>query len=114
MTDATSICLRDLAVFVRSKNAGPFMMTIDLFFEGPEPVARVLASGVLTPETVAGLYGVPAGDVRVIHFAQADAIKISFPRPLAAGDVGDNDVAGGQQFLPLLDVAVPGEFARAV
>lgn len=99
--------LRDLAVFVRSKNAGPFMLTIDLFFDGTETVERVIASGILSAEAIARIYRLDAASVRIIRVPQAHAIKVSFPRPLPAGDVGDTDVAGGQQFLPLLDLAVP-------
>jgi hypothetical protein len=45
--------------------------------------------------------------VQIVHVHQSNALKISIPRPLAAGDVGDRDVAGGQQFAPLLDLTVP-------
>jgi hypothetical protein len=99
--------LRDLSVFVRSKNAGSFMLTIDVFFEGPEQCRRVLEAGVLTPETVAALYRVSAATVKVMHIEQANALKVSLPRPFAAGEIGDRDVAGGQQFAPLLDLRIP-------
>ena len=98
--------LRDLAIFVRSKNAGPFMLTIDLFFRDAADCARVLASGMLGAESIARIYGVPGQSVRTIPVPQANAIKVSFPRPLPAGDIGDADVAGGQQFLPLLGLAI--------
>ena len=98
--------LRDLAVFVRSKNAGPFMLTIDLFFDGATECQRVVDAGRLTPERVAAIYRIEAATVKIIHVAPANALKISFPRPLAAGDVGDCDVAGGQQFAPLLDLEI--------
>jgi hypothetical protein len=67
----------------------------------------VLDVGALAPELVASLYRIPAASVRVIHVAQSNAIKVSIPRPRAAGDIGDCDVAGGQQFVPLLDIRVP-------
>lgn len=107
MNTSDGVRLRDLAVFIRSKNAGPFMLTIDLFFDGPAACKRVLDTRVLTQETIGALYGVRRDDVKVIHVQQANALKVSLPRPLAAGDVGDSDVAGGQQFLPLLDLVVP-------
>lgn len=99
--------LRELAAFIRSKNAGPFMLTIDIFFVNSTQCERVLNSGALAPETVADIYGLACEDVRVIHLPQADALKISFPRRLTAGDIGDRDVAGGQQFAPLLNLVVP-------
>jgi len=102
--NASTTRLRDLAVFVRSKNAGPFMLTIDVFFEGPADCQRVIDSGVITPQKIASLYAVAQDSIKIIHVVPAHALKISFPRPLPAGDVGDSDVAGGQQFVPLLNL----------
>jgi hypothetical protein len=99
--------LRDLAVFVRSKNAGPFVLTVDMFFADDDACRRVLNSGVLAPEKVAALYRIAAEGIRTIHVPQANAIKLSIPRPLVAGDIGDRDVAGGQQFSPVLNLAIP-------
>ena len=104
---AATVRLRDAATFVRSKNAGPFMLTIDLFFDGPDRGRRLVDHGILSPLAVADLYGVPEGDVTVMHLPQASAVKITLPRPLPAGEVGERDVAGGQQFAPLLDLVVP-------
>jgi hypothetical protein len=104
--------LRDLAVSVRSKNAGPFMLTIDFFFGSALDCERVVRSGVLSRERVASIYRVKPASIQVIHIRQSNAVKISLPRPLAAGDIGDRDVAGGQQFAPLLALIVPAE-ARA-
>ncbi|MGO8856568.1 MAG: DUF4387 domain-containing protein [Steroidobacteraceae bacterium] len=106
-TNAATLRLRDLAVCIRSKNAGPFMLTIDLFFSGPEDCRRVIDAHVLTPESIAAIYRVDAATVKIIYVAQANALKVSLPRARAAGDVGDCDVAGGQQFAPLMDLAVP-------
>jgi hypothetical protein len=40
--------LRDIAQICKSKNAGPFMLTIDVLFEDPAAYARVKATGVLS------------------------------------------------------------------
>ena len=98
--------LRDLASMVRSKNAGPFVVTVDLFFPSAEPCRRVLESGVLDPARIGALYGVNPDAVAVCHVPHACAVKITLPRPLPAGDVGDRDVAGGQQFARILDLPV--------
>lgn len=98
--------LRDIAAFVRSKNAGPFVLTIDIFFASAADCAEVIKRRALTPEVLASLYGLPADDIRIIHVSQANALKVSMPRPIPAGDIGENDVAGGQQFAPILDVPV--------
>lgn len=104
MTDQPKQRLRDLAVLVRSKNAGPFTLTIDFFFDSAQTLRRVAESGVLRPDAVAAVYRIAPDRVRTIEVPQANALKVSLPRPWPAGEVGDCDVAGGQQFLPLLDL----------
>jgi hypothetical protein len=99
--------LRDLAVFMRSKNAGPFVLTIDIFFASAADCERVISTETLSASKIAKIYKIDEASVRVIHVTQSNALKISIPRPLAAGDVGDRDVAGGQQFAPLLNIPVP-------
>ena len=99
--------LRDVATCVRGKNAGPFIVTIDVFFPDAATYDRVVAANVLTPTLVAPLYGVSAEVVHVICVPQAMAIKVSLPRPRPAGDTGERDVAGGQQFARVLDILIP-------
>ena len=96
--------VRDKVVSVRSKNAGPFTVTFDLFFPDAATFAEVCASKVLNPDTVGRLYNLEAAQVRIFEFEPALAIKISVPRLLPGGAPGDSDVAGGQQFAPLLDI----------
>jgi len=101
--------LGELAEVFRSKNAGPFLITIDIMFASAATYRRVLASGALTPAAVASRYGLPAEDVRVVEFARAKAIKITLPRlwgARGAGSAGDRDVYGAQQHAPLLSLAI--------
>ncbi|MBL8381735.1 MAG: DUF4387 domain-containing protein [Burkholderiales bacterium] len=93
--------LADLARVVRSKNAGPTLLTIDLLFDTPAQAAR--AGAVLTPAAVSALYGAPA---RVIAYPPGNAIKIVMARAIVAGDPGDRDVYGAQQHALLLEVPV--------
>jgi hypothetical protein len=83
------------------------MLTIDLFFTGPADCRRVIDAEVLTPNKIAAIYKVSPATVQIIYVAPANALKVSLPRPRAAGEVGDCDVAGGQQFSPLMDLVVP-------
>ncbi len=98
--------LGDLASLIRSKNAGPFVLTFDIMFDEPEVYRRVKHSGALGAEVVARLYDVPAGDVRFFFCDNALAIKASIPRPVIQGDLGDADGHGGQQFAPLIDIEI--------
>jgi hypothetical protein len=99
--------LRQIASLVRSKNAGPFELTIDIMFDNGATYDRVVRSSVLSPELIAATYGIAADDVRVMPYAPANAIKITFPRPVTSGDLEDSDGLGGQQYAPLVDVEVP-------
>jgi hypothetical protein len=99
--------LLKLAKVCKSKNAGPFEVTLDLIFESREIFDRVAASGVLTPELFARLYKVKPEDVLLTPYPPALAFKATLPRHISSGDVGDTDVYGAQQHAPLLSVDIP-------
>ena len=50
--------IRDIAQICKSKNAGPFMLTIDVLFEDPAVYRQVKETGVLNAALFARLYGV--------------------------------------------------------
>jgi hypothetical protein len=89
---------------IRSKDAGPFMLTIDLFFEDRSAYAAFAAAGIFTADTIGGLYGVDPASVDIYNLPDIDAVKISFPRPVVSGDFGDTDITGGQQYGLLIDL----------
>ena len=97
----------DLALVCKSKNAGPFEVTIDAVFPDRETFDKVRASGVLCPELFARLYKVRPDEVVLTVYDAGLAFKATLPRLVPAGDVGDSDVYGAQQHAPLLDVEVP-------
>jgi hypothetical protein len=96
--------IRDIARACKSKNAGPFKLTIDVVFDDPALYRRVKASGVLCPALFARLYGVAAEDVLFTPYDAASAFKVTLPRQVASGDT---DVYGCQQHAPLLEVDIP-------
>lgn len=99
--------LKDLAKVCKSKNAGPFEVTIDVMFEDRDTYDKVINSGVINVDLFARLYGVDAKDVLYTPYPTALAIKGTIPRRVSSGDVGDTDVYGAQQHAPLLDVEIP-------
>lgn len=99
--------LGELAKLIRSKNAGPFMLTFDVMFGDETSYRRVLRSGVLTKASFARMYRVPEEDVSFFEHDAAFAIKISIPRPYIQGDRDDGDMYGGQQHGPLVELPVP-------
>jgi hypothetical protein len=97
--------LIDLASVIRSKNSGPYELTLDIIFKDRASYERVKTSGAINAELIARLYRVPVSDISgIVAFEPAIAIKITFKRPLVSGDVGDTDVYGAQQHAPLLDL----------
>lgn len=105
-----TIRLADLATFVTSKNAGPFLLTLDVVFPDVDTYNRVKASGAINSTSIASLYGIPIEHiVKVVNFDPANAIKVTFRRPLASGAVGDSDVYGAQQHVPFMQLEIPWE-----
>lgn len=98
--------LYDWATVVRSKNAGPFTLTIDLMFTEDTAFAGVLASDSFTEDAIASLYGVPRESVRILPFERIRTIKISLPRATGSGSPSDRDVYGAQQHFPLAAMEV--------
>ena len=97
--------LADLARVVRSKNAGPATLTIDLLLADAASLARVQRAAWLTPQAISALYAVPADQVRIIAFPPAHAVKIVLPRA-PGGSPGDRDTYGAQRHAMLLDLPV--------
>lgn len=100
--------LYELAKVLRSKNSGPYEVTLDILFDDPAKYQRVLNSGRVTRESVAALYGL--APERILTFVRYDAalgIKITYLRDIASGTVGDRDVYGAQQHAPLMDIEIP-------
>jgi uncharacterized protein DUF4387 len=94
--------LYQICRLIRSKNAGPFTLTIDIMFDDLAAYERVRDSGVLSATVVSQIYGLPAEHVRFFEYEAALALKISFPRQVTSGSIGDNDVYGGQFHSPLV------------
>jgi hypothetical protein len=99
--------IRDIAKVCRSKNAGPFDVTIDVAFDDAAMFDKVKKTGVLNAALFARLYGVDEKQVLFTIYEPGYAFKATLPRLRSAGDIGDTDVYGAQQHAPLLDVEIP-------
>ncbi|NQV99820.1 MAG: DUF4387 family protein [Rhodospirillales bacterium] len=84
----------DLVFKVRSKNAGPFWVTIDVFC-GDATVFHEIA-GALTSQIVAGLFAQPVETIKRFEIAALNVVKFSLPRPVVQGDRFDRDMHGAQ------------------
>lgn len=100
--------LRDIAKVVRSKNAGPFEITLDVIFKSRADFEAVERSGVITRELVSRLYNVPTQAIITFgFFALVNAVKITLPRPRAQGGIGETDMHAAQQHVPLQEIRIP-------
>jgi len=96
----------DLAVEVRSKNAGPFWVTMELFLRDEAGYALAASPEVLDEDVIASLYDVRAQDVQIFRIPSLNVVKISFPRPVPQGGLRDRDVHAGQHHVPLASLRV--------
>jgi Domain of unknown function (DUF4387) len=104
MTD-TPRTLGELALEVRSKNAGPFWMTLEAFM--PDEQAYRIADALITPELISELYQVAPVSLQIFRITDLHVVKVSFPRPVAQGSLRDRDMHAGQHHIPLANVPVP-------
>lgn len=100
--------LVELAKVLRSKNSGPFELTMDILMPDEASYHRVMASGEITRENIAKLYRIPVENIRTLACMDAACgVKITILRETPSGTVNDRDVYGAQQAAPLMDLLIP-------
>lgn len=93
---------------LRSKNAGPFLITLDMIFRERKDYQAVAARKSITKELVAERYGLGVDDVVAVEYIDGlNAVKATYKRRLPAGRPGDPDCYGMSQEGPLLDITFP-------
>jgi Domain of unknown function (DUF4387) len=110
---ATPPTIGDLALEVRSKNAGPFWVTMELFMRDAAGYAIVADEGFIDESVIADLYRVEANTVRMFRIPSLNVVKISFPRPVPQGSLRDRDMHAGQHHVPLASLRVPAAVREA-
>ena len=94
---------------IRSKNAGPFWLTIDIFCTDERNFRHVCDH--LETARVAALFQTDDGTIRRFDMPQLNVIKISLPRPHIQGTAGDTDMHGAS-FAALLEELEINSFHR--
>lgn len=97
----------DLAHEVRSKNAGPFWVTMELFMRDDDGYDAVADERFIDEAMIADLYRVEANTIRIFRIPALKVVKISFPRPVSQGSLHDRDMHAGQHHVPLALLPVP-------
>jgi hypothetical protein len=96
--------VNDVCSHVRSKNAGPFWVTFDLFFKDREAYDRYAHSPAIGPEAFHRLFGVDPALVKSFPVDSLEMVKISCVRPTPSGSRVERDLHSGQMFVRLLDI----------
>ena|SRR5258706_9154050 len=89
---------------VRSKNAGPFWVTVDFFFDSKKSFDRYSNSPALQGERIAGLCGTDGAHVRRIVVPELLMIKLTYPRRSPQGGITERDMHSGQQYVRFLEL----------
>ncbi|KAF4339293.1 hypothetical protein FBEOM_6829 [Fusarium beomiforme] len=109
--------LSDLCRIVRSKNAGPYEITIDTMFSSQETYQAIKASDLLSARNVAKAIGILEQDIIWIGFFDpAMSFKVTIPRirsgkKKSAGGFMENDIHGSQEHMGLASLVLPEGFS---
>ncbi|MGP3667114.1 MAG: DUF4387 domain-containing protein [Candidatus Bathyarchaeota archaeon] len=99
--------LKDVVKIVRSKNASPFKLTIDLFFDNKDKYMLVKNSKILTKKKIAKVYCVPEENIEGIFFVDnVLGIKVTIIKKTASDEVYTTDVYGAQQHIPIMELTI--------
>lgn len=101
------VTLKQIANVIRSKNAGPYELTLDVMLKDASVYQTLKANQAINPQVISRLYKIPVEDVlSIVYFDNALAIKATIVRPLSSGALGERDVYGAQQHAPLVNFEV--------
>jgi Domain of unknown function (DUF4387)/Acyclic terpene utilisation family protein AtuA len=100
--------LLDMAVVIRSKDAGINRLTFDVLFTSGENYQIALRSNLFGCESVARILDLPPEQVVGTFFVEScNAIKISIDRPTISAAPDERDVFGAQQQVAIEALSVP-------
>ena len=84
--------LGEIVEKVRSKNAGPFWLTIDIFCGTTLAFAQICEG--LSNERVAKVFATDPETLKRFEIPSLNVVKFSMPRPDTQGSVTDRDMHG--------------------
>ena len=102
----TTYKLSEVALAVRSENAGCTRRTVDIMLPNLEVYDAVKNAKWFGRETIANLYKFKPEQIELFECKAATGLKIVMPRRILNGNFGDTDVDGCSFGAPLLDMTV--------
>ena len=107
--------LQKLARTIRSKNAGSFMITVEIIFDRKDLYGAIKDNNLISADTIAKAYGVPSEEIiDFVYYDPGLGIKANFKRTIPSGGPFESDVYGCQQYAPLLDLEMPDEYFKGI
>jgi len=98
------LTVKDVCRHVRSKNAGPYWVTFDLFFNSAENFRKYSNHPALGPALFQRLFDADPAMVKHYPIPSLNTLKISYARVTPQGGEVERDMHCGQKFVRLLDV----------
>jgi len=96
--------LAEVAFKIRSKNAGPFWVTVDVFCGDRDKFEKIRKA--LTVARVARVFRQPEEAIRSFEIVDLNVIKYSLPRPCVQGSRFDRDMHGAQWAVLLAELEI--------
>ena len=92
---------------IRSKNAGPFWLTIDIFCGSDSSFDQVCAG--VSAYNIGQVFNVESNSIKRFEIPSLNVVKISLPRPEIQGSARDRDMHGASWAVLLQDIEVTGK-----
>ena len=114
------LMLKDIAPIIRSKNSGPYEITLDVMFSHESIYTLVKNSKLLDAAAISRLYHLGEDEISYCGFYdQAMAFKATIPRKrkgirVPSGGFMETDVHGSQQYAGLLDLQISEEIKAGI
>jgi hypothetical protein len=96
--------LHEVCRHIRSKAAGPFWVTIDIFFDSKENFTAYARHPKIGVESFGSVYGVDPAMVKRTVVDSLRMVKVSYPRPNPQGWSGERDMHQGQSYTRILEL----------
>lgn len=103
--------LKDIVHKIRSKNAGPFWLTVDIFC-ADDAVYQFLCHNLETKQ-IARLFQTDERLIKRFEIESLQVIKFSLPRPMIQGAIADRDMHGAAWAALVAELEVTEETAAS-
>ena len=112
---AESVRLEDLCSVLRTKNAGPFLVTLDMMFTDSRAYEVIKENKLITKALIAEMYAMPQDSIVVLeHIDHLHTVKATYKRRVTSGSPGDSDCLAMNQEGPMLRVEFPRSLFEGV